>query len=131
MGHDLAPDALDELRLGVNGLRLQALQDLRLAARSHLQVAVALGVLGRRDLDRNNVAAVDQAEDLVVDLVKLGAQSGEPQQLFLGHGLSRGLPLCCGGITGSVCQQNLRPPAGIPARKRDKVIVTTQRGRAD
>jgi hypothetical protein len=62
----------------VNGLRLQALKDLRLTARSHLQVAVALGVLGRRDLDGNSKAAVDQVEDLVVDSVELGAQSGEP-----------------------------------------------------
>lgn len=100
VGHDLAPDPVNELRRRAIGSRLQSLQDLRLPAWAQLQVAIALGILGGGNFDRSREAAFDQIENLVVDSIELGSQCCESLQLFLGHCKSRQVAASRGGLRG-------------------------------
>ena len=85
VGHDLTPYAVNELRCGAIGSRLQPVEDLRLPPWAQFEVAVAFGVLRSGDCDRSREAAFDQVENLVVDSIELGSQCCESLQLFLGH----------------------------------------------
>jgi hypothetical protein len=110
VGHDLAPDSIDEFRRCAIGSRLQSVQDLRLSPGPQFQVAVALGVLGSRDFDRSRKTALDQVEDLIVDSIKLGSQRCESLQLFLGHCKSRLVAASRGWLRGQlVCKISGRP----------------------
>ncbi len=75
--HQLAPDFRNQFRLRAACTRLQPFENLRLPLRPHLQMAIALGILLRRNVCGRGKTALDQVEDLVVDPVELGAQCGE------------------------------------------------------
>nr|WP_262984856.1 hypothetical protein [Sphingomonas daechungensis] len=50
VGHNLAPDLLDQHRRSAIGPILQPIEDLHLTLRPNLQVAIAFGILARRNI---------------------------------------------------------------------------------
>ena len=87
--HDFPPKLLDQLRRGAVRPGLEALEDLGLAPRPHLEVAVTDGVFDGGDVGRRSKPLLDEIEDLIVDTIEFDPQRGEPLQLILGHSLSR------------------------------------------